>query len=53
MSQPTTRSRSSQFVLGLAAALTLAVVIIGVPLLLAGSRWRSAAAAHRIVVEPA
>ena len=36
MSQPTTRSRSSQFVLGVVAALTLAVVIIGVPLLLAG-----------------
>ncbi len=35
MSQPTMRSRSSQFVLAVAAALILAVVIIGVPLLLA------------------
>ena len=35
MFQPTMRSRSSQFVLGLAAGVTLALVIIGVPLLLA------------------
>ena len=53
MSQPTMRSRSSQFVLGVAAALTLAVVIIGVPLLLAALGGDPLPRPRRIVVEPA